>query len=468
MERTLYLDQKQAAVFHEASLQVLERTGIALHHAEAEELLLAAGADRDDAGRVLIPRAMVEAALEQAPRSFTLHRRTGEPALEMKSGPSYFGPGSDALKQVDRETGEVRDSVLADVERNARLADALGCDFIMSQALPRDLPAHTLYPGVFAAMARNTSRPLVVTGVTRADFEHIHALAALAAGGRERLEQRPFFLTYVEPLSPLIFDRDCVDKLFFCARKGIPFVFAAGANCGTGAPIFPEGGVVQGGAESLAGLVLALLVTDNVRFVYGANTSSADMRSGMVCYGAPEWFKTVAMYADMGKFYGLPVWGTAGCTDSVALDAQAGWEAARGVMLALKSGSTLVHDMGYMNFGELCDPRMLALSMEMVREARHLLRPADLSADALSGAVIDEVARSGSLYLGHRATAKGFRKALFISKLINRDKLSAGPMEIGERVSKQLDRALARHAPEPLDEEVLAQMQAYLDAIQAG
>ena len=108
------------------------------------------------------------------------------------SHPTYFGPGSDALKQVDRETGEVRDSVLADVERNTRLADALGCDFVMSQALPRDLPAHTLYPGVFAAMVRNTPRPLVVTGITGEDFLHVHALAAkAAAGGREGLERSP-------------------------------------------------------------------------------------------------------------------------------------------------------------------------------------------------------------------------------------------------------------------------------------
>ena len=174
------------------------------------------------------------------------------------------------------------------------------------------------------------------------------------------------------------------------------------------------------------------------------------------------------MYADMGKFYGLPSWGTAGCTDSVSLDAQAGWEAARGVLMAQQAGSTLVHDMGYMNFGELYDPRMLGLAMEMSREARHLLRPADLSAEALSTAVIDEVARSGSLYLGHQATAKGFRKALFMSKMISRQKLVAAPEALGQRVNKQLDRIMKGHSSEPLDEDTLAEMTAYLEAIPAG
>ena len=51
------------------------------------------------------------------------------------------------------------------------------------------------------------------------------------------------------------------------------------------------------------------------------------MRSTIVSYGDPVWFKTTAMYADLGKFYGLPSWGTAGSSDSFEVDAQAALEA---------------------------------------------------------------------------------------------------------------------------------------------
>ena len=465
MDKALFLDGQQAEQIHEATLQVLERTGVSLDHPEVEGLLLADGARKDDDGRLLIPRAMVQAALERACQKITIYDRHGEAAMTLEPGRTYFGPGSDALYQVDRETGEIRDSRLEDVTSNVHLADALGFDFIMSMALPRELPGTLLYPTVFAEMACNTARPMMVTAVTLEDVRHTHALAALLVGGEERLRQRPFFLTYLEPLSPLILDRTAVDKLLFCAERKIPFVFGAGANCGTGAPIRPEGGVVQGGAESLAGLVIAQLRDPDVRFVYGSNTSSADMRSAMVCYGASEWPRTVAMYADLARHYGLPSWGTAGCTDARQVDAQAAWEAYRSILLALQCGSTLVHDMGYMAFGELYDPRMLVLTMEMVREARHLMAPADLSEEALSTVVIDEVCRGEALYLGHQDTARSFRKALFISPLINRHKVGQQHVEMGQRLSQRVDRLLAKHQPDRPDEEVLRQVDAYLKAI---
>ena len=130
-------------------------------------------------------------------------------------------------------------------------------------------------------------------------------------------------------------DYSGTQRLLYCAENEIPFMYAAGANCGTGAPITPEGGVVQGTAESLAGLILAMLKNEAARFVYGANTSSVDMKSMLVCYGAPEWYKTVAMYADMGKYYKLPSWGTAGCSDAFFVDAQAAMEAYEGIVFDL-------------------------------------------------------------------------------------------------------------------------------------
>ena len=199
----------------------------------------------------------------------------------------------------------------------------------------------------------------------------------------QQLKEKPFFLAYLEPISPLKMDESGTDRLLYCAKNEIPIIFAAGANCGSGAPITPEGGVIQGGAESLAGLVLALLKNENARFVYGSNTSSMDMKTTLVCYGAPEWFKTVAMYADMGNYYNLPSWGTAGSSDSFYIDAQAAMEAYEGVLLALQSGSSLVHDVGYLAHGELYDARMLVLTDEMIRRAKHVLKEVDLSKNAL-------------------------------------------------------------------------------------
>jgi trimethylamine:corrinoid methyltransferase-like protein len=61
-----FLPPNSAVKIHEATLQVLENTGVILDHEEAQALCLKAGGKKDDEGRILIPRRMVNEALEKA------------------------------------------------------------------------------------------------------------------------------------------------------------------------------------------------------------------------------------------------------------------------------------------------------------------------------------------------------------------------------------------------------------------
>ena len=124
---------------HEATLALLEETGVEIRHEGAREMLAEAGA-RLDGTRARIPAAMVDAALQSAPRRVVLkargaaggghgHARRGEAGgLELADGRSYFGTGSDCVYVTDPDTGERRQTVTADVEGMAALADGLaGC-----------------------------------------------------------------------------------------------------------------------------------------------------------------------------------------------------------------------------------------------------------------------------------------------------------------------------------------------------
>ncbi len=106
-----------------------------MRHAGARELLAEAGA-RVDGTRARIPAALVDAALQSAPRHFKLkergasggegHARRGElGGLELEDGRSYFGTGSDCVYITDPDTGERRQSTTGDVEGMAALAERL-------------------------------------------------------------------------------------------------------------------------------------------------------------------------------------------------------------------------------------------------------------------------------------------------------------------------------------------------------
>ena len=438
----MYLSTDGAHKIHEAALTVLEKSGIKIEHELGRKLLLENGSKEDKDERILIPSSLVEKALTKAPSTLTIYNRNGKPTLELGTDKVHFGSGSDALFNVSLETGQAEKSTLADVERNTQLVDKLDqYDFVMSTGLPCDIDPTLQYATIFAAMVRNTTKPLVVTCTCVEEIKKMYEISQIITNGADL----PFWLVYVEPISPLKFDDTCVDRLLYCAEKSIPFAFAAGANCAGGAPVTPEGGVVQGTAESLAGLVLATLHSEKVRFVFGANTSSSDMRTGIVCYGAPEWAKTVAMYADLGRFYKLPTWGTAGCTDAKELDVQAGMEAYESILLALQSGVSLAHDVGYQVHGCQYDCRMLLLCNEMIKRAKQLLRPVELSAENLALDVIDEVSRGGGIYLTHQHTFNHFKDSLWLPpKYIFRGNVNDKGPTIAECLSKAVEKLLKR------------------------
>jgi trimethylamine--corrinoid protein Co-methyltransferase len=470
MPRSLFLPAHKAEKIHEASVRVLANTGVKLDHEGAEALFLDAGAKKDTEGRILIPGNLIDEALEkiQPHRRIHLYDRDGKESIVSRIGKTYFGPGADALYNIDPITLELRRSRLTDIRNNVRIADALpGFEFIMSMALPDDVKINKLYATVFFEMAKNTTKPLVATSTCLEDIKHIHNIASIVAGGKEQLRKKPFFIAYLDPISPLIMDRANTDMLLYCAENDIPILYAAGANCGSGAPITPEGGVVQGSAECLAGLTLALLKNGNIQFIYGANTSAMDMRSTIVSYGDPIWFKTTAMYSDMGLYYNLPSWGAAGSSDSFSIDAQAAMEAYEGISLILMSSSTLVHDVGFLAHGELYDARMLILTDMMIERATHMLKHADLSENALAVDVINEVARNGDLYLAHPHTAENFRHVLWIPPdYINRRRITeARHGELPELLTEKVNNILNTHEPKELPQNKINEITDYISNI---
>jgi trimethylamine--corrinoid protein Co-methyltransferase len=289
----------------------------------------------------------------------------------------------------------------------------------------------------------------------------------MVAGGEEQLREKPTILGYVEPLSPLHLDQASTDKLLFLAEKGYPSLYATGANSGATAPVTVEGAVNQGNAEFLAGMVVATLKNEHARLVSGANSSSMDMLTSAVCYGAPEWARTVTMYAALGRFYGLASWGFAGGSDAVEPNFQAGMEAYESILLALQTGSTLAHDMGYLKRGYLYDPRMLVLTQMMVERARKLLRPLDLTEVGLAGQVIDDVARERDdvdNYPSHPHTYEHFRKALWLAPRYFERGVDH-ERNLPDLLTDVVKDIVATHKPKPLPAAMMAEIEQYLDSL---
>ena len=171
---------------HEATLEVLAETGIDVHYAPAVELFAGAGAQVDGT-RVRIPAELVEAAIESAPRDWTIKPRGGDTEpLVLDAGHTYCGTGSDVLYVCDPDTRERRRVRRADVEGMAALCEKLpNIDFVMSMGLPEDAPQAIDDLVQVDAMLRGTRKPLMVAPRDGHILPKMQEMAALAGEARQ-------------------------------------------------------------------------------------------------------------------------------------------------------------------------------------------------------------------------------------------------------------------------------------------
>ena len=456
------LTDAQLDEIHLASLEILRRTGVRVHEAESLDLLKSAGCTVTDANLVKLPASVVEDALQSAPSRIVLCSRTGEPRVHLEGHRSYFGTGSDLPNTIDLETGERRLSLLSDVEKAARLVDALpNLDFVMSAALPSDVLPATSDRRSFLAMVKNTTKPIVFTAWDEKGLADIISMAETIAGGRESLALNPFLLAYLEPTSPLQHTEPVLRKVLMMADHGLPIVYAPGAVEGASAPVTSAGSLALGNAESLSGLVIAQLRRKGTPFVLGSGNGPIDMKTMVATYDSPEYMLHCLGMAELAHhYYRLPVWGFAGCSDSKAPDIQAGIEAATWILWTALIGANLVHDVGYVESGLTCSYDMIALGDEMIGMVRRLLRGIEITPETLALDAIHEVGPGGD-YLTASHTMQHYR-SVWYPRLLDRRPFESwersGKPTTNERASELVRRTLATHKPEPIPDSVLERL----------
>jgi trimethylamine--corrinoid protein Co-methyltransferase len=135
------ISDEQIEQIHQATLEVLERTGVQITHPRALELLDGAGA-RVDGARVHIPAWMVENAIRQTPPRVVLGNRSGERKVYLEGNKYWFGPSLDCIDYLDPSTDE-RSRFTSDHCRiTASVADALpNYSWVMTIGMADDAPA---------------------------------------------------------------------------------------------------------------------------------------------------------------------------------------------------------------------------------------------------------------------------------------------------------------------------------------
>ena len=455
---------------HNATLEVLERTGVAINTEEGRKVLLDAGCRNSHDNVITIPARLVEKALESAPSSVVLYDRLGEPRCVLEGWKTSYGTGSDCPFILDRKTGRKRLCTYDDVAKGALVCDALGnFDFVMPVGIVSDRPRESADVYAVEATTLNTVKPVVFTSHNRETFRAAVDLAAAVAGGLENLQRKPFICLYAEPTSPLRHMPEATDKLITAAELSIPVIFTPCPLAGATAPATGAGILVQSNAECLSGLVIHQLANPGAPFVYGGVMNVLDMRTTIAPYGSPELHKWCAALTDMAHHYKLPMFGTCGCSDSKRVDAQAGLELGFSVLMATLNGQNLIHDIGFLESALITSYEMYILADEAIGMAKHIAGGVPVNRDTLSVDAINEVGQNGD-FLSIDHTLRHFRNEFYFSKLLDRANYTgwekAGAKEMDVRLAEKADEIIAGYHVEPVGQASLEGMKQVLDRLQ--
>jgi trimethylamine--corrinoid protein Co-methyltransferase len=457
------LSAEQCRKIHQASLEILQKTGVRVYHKRARQILADRGAVISDQTLVQIPEDLVDWALKKVPSHINLYRRgTDQVQVQLTGREVSFGTGSDCLNYLDPRSGERRPFTSKDVIDSIHLVDALPeLGFCMSMGIPADLGEDNAYLHQYALLLEHTSKSVVFVCDDQRDCQAIAAMAASAAGGMENLRKHPTILLYSEPSTPLQHSETATGKLLYMADKSLPIVHSPAPMMGGTAPISLAGGLALGNAEVLSSLVIHQLQKQGAPFVYGSGLHHMDMKTTISVYSAPEFQLARAAVAEMGRFYGMPTWGYAGHSDSCIMDEQAAADAAFSVLVALLGGNNLVHDVGYLEAGLTTSPEMICFTAEMISMMRRFMEGINLTDYDLALDVIHQVGPGGD-FLAADHTFEGFRR-YWQPQLFSRQRveewLAGGETRLGDRLKERTISLIDNHQPEPLPDSVKNEVQ---------
>jgi len=450
------LSQEQIARIHAASLQILSTVGIRVDSERARQVFARAIGKTAAAGRVRIPRQLVERALATAPSNVEVYDRQGNLTFHlgppMKNGPNgevqtRFGIGVTALYYQDPETDEVVPFTRKHMEMTVRLGGALpSFDAVSTVGIVQDVPpkASDLY--AVLEMVANTVKPLVILVSDEKCFPRVLELLEHLHGD---LASRPFILPYFNPITPLVMNRGTVDKMFVTIERGLPFIYSNYGMAGATTPITPAGTLVLLNAELLAGLTFSQLVKEGTPVILGCLPAFFDMRGMGSFYDAQSYVVNLAC-AEMMVHYRLPHCGTSGSGMGWGADLiTAGHQWANHLLSCLgKVGlAPFVGD----NLGSKAfPPAVIVYADEIIAQARRLAQGFPLDDRPFALSEIEEIGPGGS-FLTSNLTLERFRYATYQSKvwptLTMEEWLDRGSPRAGEELRHYTQRLLSEAGP---------------------
>ena len=215
-------------------------------------------------------------------------------------------------------------------------------------------------------MTANTDKPIIILISEKNAFPLVMDLLERLHGD---LAPRPSIIPYFNPITPLVINKDTVDKMRVAIERGLPFIYANYGMAGASVPITPAGQLALMNAEVLAGLALGQLIKEGAPMILGNHPACFDMKGNESFYDSKSYLLDLAC-AEMMAHYNLPYSGTSGSGMGWGGDLIAGshqWFNHLTSCLGKKALAPFVGDiLGSLAFA----PNVIVYANEIIQQAR--------------------------------------------------------------------------------------------------
>jgi len=447
---------------HLASLEVLEKTGVRIHHGESIlKMLKDNGCTVDfEKGVVQFPSYVVEEAVKKTPKTFIMYGRKPKYDCKLDGRHVYFTTDTETTSTVDLETGEWRPSTMDDLEKLTRVTDALesyAAGGHLTTALDKPNNVRCLYD--YAAALNNTEKPCgwsvyppeLASQLTDYQLE----IATAAVGSEKKLKERPIVDGSFCTESPLKFEGRYVEITLKLAKLGFPCTVASMPLGGATAPVTFAGSLVITNAEILSGVCTVQLASPGTSTSVFYLMGNLDMKTGLWGQG-PEEGLLCAGAVEVARHYGFRVTVNGFNAASKMSGSQTSYEKTLSPILPVLAGADVVYGAGSLQGGMAASFEELVMDDEVCRAVWKAAQGIEVNDETLAVDVINKVGSSGH-FLAEKHTLKHFKDVLFFPELTDRNSYDAwkktGGKSMVKRARERAEEILRDHWPTPLDKD---------------
>ncbi len=450
------LTQDEIQKIHEASLKVLEESGVILEHPKAQEILAGLGAKvSDDRKKVFMPRDFVEKMLRKAPAAFPCAARDPQFDLEMKQGNMYMRQVGGPISLMDMRTSKATPMTFQDNMNAARLINALPNVDISSCMTPQDIEPKTYDIAVVKGLFENSLKHFWALTTHSTHLKYELEMAEAVAGSREALKKRPLFSGIFCVIDPLRYPNDEIDRLLLYGQYGIPVRVPITSLVGANAPYTLAGAMTQINAEFLSSTAIVQALCPGLGVWYYTLLQVLDMKSGRSVANGPELMFLYAAAAEMARHYNVPSTFSSG-TVTDTQSHQAIYHYGSTQTMASMMQITEQGGAGSIQAAVYYSHQAIVLIDESMGFLKNLAKGADINDETLAVKDIHDCLDKGE-FLSSRLTIKYLRQEKhYVPSVMDWRQLAnweEKPDTIVDRAEAKVQDILAKADPAPLSPE---------------